>query len=81
MKIYGPEEGMYRDRVVPEFRKIISIPKDETVYLWFEDDLFCQINMWFAVHLLYTSHQPEKVYWVRPLDELLYGRETHKRRI
>ena len=73
LEAFGPSELDYQKSVIPEFEKIIALPKDEPVYLWFEDDLFCQMNMWFCAHLLYTSHQPKEVYWIRPQDQLTYG--------
>jgi hypothetical protein len=45
------EEG-YFEKAVPEFEKMISIPDDSEVCLWFENDLFCQANMWFVLWLL-----------------------------
>lgn len=32
-----------------EIEKINGIPENASVYLWFERDLFCQVNMWFIV--------------------------------
>ena len=42
----------YHKEVVPEFEKILAIPQGSEVNLWFEDDLFCQVNFWFTLHLL-----------------------------
>ncbi|WPP51073.1 DUF1835 domain-containing protein [Catalinimonas niigatensis] len=35
-----------------EIEKIKSIPENASVYLWFERDLFCQVNLWFTVSFL-----------------------------
>jgi len=39
---YGSTEEFYRNSVITEFKKIISLPDDSTINLWFEDDLFCR---------------------------------------
>ena len=50
---YHDNAENYFNRVVSEFSKIQSIPTDSEVCLWFEHDLFCQVNMWFVMSLLY----------------------------
>ncbi len=63
---YHDSVEIYFSRVVTEFSKIQSIPRDAEVCLWFEHDLFCQVNMWFVMTLLPTD--PEiKVYRVAPV--------------
>ncbi len=37
----------YEVMVVSEWLKITQIPVDSNVYLWFEEDAFCQANLWF----------------------------------
>lgn len=44
--------GKYAQEVLPEFHKIQNLPQGAEVNLWFEDDLFCQANMWFVLWLL-----------------------------
>ena len=63
-------EGSYQQVVVSEFNKIIRIEKGQ-VYLWFEEDLFCQINLWFICSLLYLKEVD--VFLVIPEDSLQYG--------
>ena len=58
--------GDYQKDAVSEFEKIQSIPPDSAVHLWFEDDLFCQVNLWFACHLLYNHTEQLKVCLIRP---------------
>lgn len=65
-KNYGGSEKEYYTKVVSEFEKIQRIPKDSTIYLWFEDDLFCQVNFWFVAHLIESSNRAYEVYLVRP---------------
>ncbi len=42
----------YTSYVISEFNKLLGIEQESEVNLWFEDDLFCQVNLWFAIHLL-----------------------------
>ncbi len=62
----GFTEKDYFKKTVPEIKKIVAIPDKSEVFLWFEDDLFCQVNMWFVIHLLYKYTQDCKVFLVRP---------------
>jgi hypothetical protein len=59
-------EGTYFKSTVPEITKITNIPQESIVYCWFEDDLFCQVNFWFVLHLLAKNQQIYKIYLVRP---------------
>lgn len=42
----------YFTKTVAEFEKIDNLPDDAEVCLWFEDDLFCQTNLWFILSRL-----------------------------
>lgn len=42
----------YFDKSVPELEKIRAIQSDSIVFLWFEDDLFCQVNLWYCLYQL-----------------------------
>ena len=56
----------YYDNTVSEFEKIQNIAADTAINLWFEDDLFCQVNLWFVIHLVYEKHKNQSVFLVRP---------------
>ena len=70
-------EAEYHNGVVKEFEKIINAPDNAEFNLWFEYDLFCQVNMWFVmsiindlsikkqVYAVYTSHlgRTDKQFW------------------
>ncbi len=56
----------YFDHTILEVDKIRNIPDHSEVCLWFEDDLFCQVNFWFVTYLLFQSGKNYKVYLVRP---------------
>ncbi len=64
-KEYPAEKDDYFKKVVSEFDKILAIPENSEVNLWFEDDLFCQVNMWFCLYLI-PKNQNLKIYRVFP---------------
>lgn len=49
---YGETDAGYEVKVTAEIRKISRIPDGAEVNLWFEHDLFCQVNMWYILSLL-----------------------------
>ncbi len=67
-KYMGITEAEYHDKVGSEFETILNAPDYSEFNLWFEYDLFCQVNMWFVISLInslpikknvfavYTSH-------------------------
>lgn len=69
----GGDEVDYQRKVVFEFDKLKPIPKDAAIYLWFEDDLFCQVNSWFVIYLLKVFNIGAPIHWVRPTSTLRYG--------
>jgi len=64
---YQVERSDVFDRVVPEYQKLLNIPEDSDIYLWFERDLFCQVNFWFCVNLLADKHA--RLHWVKPIKK------------
>jgi hypothetical protein len=48
---HGDSPMKYSNTVVAELSRIESIPPGAEVCLWFEHDLFCQVNMWFVMAL------------------------------
>ena len=42
----------YKEKVVRELEQISALPNNTEINLWFENDLFCQVNMWFILSLL-----------------------------
>ena len=52
---------------------IQHIPAHSEVYLWFEEDLFCQLNLWFVLHTLSQLHLPMELYLVLPESDMRYG--------
>jgi hypothetical protein len=55
----------YLNSVKSEFDKIEQINPGDEVNLWFENDLFCQANMWFTISLI-NRRQLTNVFRVAP---------------
>lgn len=64
-------EENYLAKVVPEFEKIMTVSISTDVYLWFEHDLFCQVNLWFVMKLL--KNHKGSVYLITPTTDLIEG--------
>lgn len=69
----GYTEQDYYDKTVREFQKIQRIPEDAEVNLWFEDDLFCQVNFWFTIYLLSNEKPENPAFLIRPITHTQYG--------
>jgi hypothetical protein len=65
LKDYNAPIKSYYRKVVSEFEKMINLPENSEVNLWFEDDLFCQANLWFCISLL-SKNKDLKIYRVFP---------------
>jgi len=63
---YGGDPIEYQENVAYELEKLIGLPADTEVNLWFEYELFCQVNMWFCLDLLKRSDV--KVFRIEPLN-------------
>jgi len=70
---YGGTEQGYYEKVVSEFQKIKNINYDSDINLWFEDDLFCQVNFWFVSHLITNNISTTNVYLIRPKSHNQFG--------
>ena len=62
----------YEERIVSEFNKVQKIPNGSEINLWFEDDLFCQVNCWFVCYLLRDIKDCD-LYLVRPNNQSPYA--------
>jgi len=63
-KYLGVTAAEYHDKVVSEFEKIMNAPDGSEFNLWFEYDLFCQVNMWFVISIINSLSVKKKVYAV-----------------
>jgi len=64
---YGAIAQAVQENTVAEAEKVRSLADGVELSLWFEDDLFCQVNLWFVLNLLSESHTI-KIYRVFPPD-------------
>ncbi len=62
----GTSKQHYYEKSASEFLKMLEIPPQADIHLWFEDDLFCQVNCWFVVHLLRLKENECDFFLVRP---------------
>lgn len=70
-KGYGERD--YYEKTVPEFLKMQNIPDGTDINLWFEDDLFCQVNFWFVINLLMSTRRNNHFFLIRPKIHSPYG--------
>lgn len=61
----GREE--YHEVFLTELEKLNAIPNASPLFLWFEDDLFCQVNLWYCLHKLHKIGKTSSIFLVRPL--------------
>lgn len=65
-KSYGAEKEDYFQRVASEFEKLQNLATEKAeINLWFEYELFCQVNLWFCLYLLRESEA--KIFRVAPV--------------
>lgn len=70
---YGLEADGYQIKSISEFERILAIPKEASVSLWFEEDLFCQVNLWFIAYLLVWHNKLNNVTLVLPNKQNRFG--------
>jgi hypothetical protein len=63
-KCMGLTKVEYSNKVVTEFEKIINAAGNSEFNLWFEFDLFCQVNMWFVISIINNLRINKKVFAV-----------------
>jgi hypothetical protein len=64
---YHADRQDYFKQVRDEFGKLSQLPTGASVNLWFEHDLFCQVNMWFILSLLHQNNIRLPLFRVAPL--------------
>jgi hypothetical protein len=67
-KTYAIPTEEYNKKTVTEFEKMQQIPDHSEVYLWFDYDLFCFVNLLFVIQLL-GQNKTLQLFLVRPLRE------------
>ncbi|MFD2200877.1 DUF1835 domain-containing protein [Shivajiella indica] len=69
---FNTSEDFYYSKTAGEFEKLVAIPDDSKVCLWFGNDLFCQVNMWFVISL-FADRSNIQVYRIFPANIDSYG--------
>jgi hypothetical protein len=69
----GYSEQDYYKKTVPEFKKMQNITDNAAINLWFEDDLFCQVNFWFCINLLNQSNKNNSIFLIIPKKHSQFG--------
>lgn len=73
-QVYGSSQEEYREKVQSQFEALSQLPSGSVINLWFEEDLFCQVNFWFVVYLLeFDVSKAHHVYLILPHGDLQYG--------
>lgn len=74
------ERASYYEITVPEFEKILNITENSEINLWFEDDLFCQVNFWFVASFMLQNDRKYTFFLVRPNhgNEYSFGNMNHE---
>ena len=70
---YNASYEEYYSKMVAPLDILESIDPQEEIHLWFEEDLFCQVNMWFMIHLLRHYKLENSIFLVRPHTSLQFG--------
>ena len=50
--MYDADREEYADQFLSQLNLLDAVKPGDEVCLWFEDDLFCQANMWFSVYYI-----------------------------
>lgn len=71
---YGADAKEYTERTMMEFEAFLSAAAlAESIQLWFEWDLFCQVNLWYIVSRLRQYGITGKIHWIQPPGEAGWG--------
>jgi hypothetical protein len=67
---YNADETTYFVDVKTEFEKLSQL-RTQGLNLWFEHDLFCQVNMWFVIHSVQLYKIQIPLFRVMPPPDML----------
>jgi len=70
---YKATEEKYQTSTIAELGKLVELPNDDDINLWFEQDLFCQANLWFICAYLVLHKKSNPVYLIMPRSFSCYG--------
>jgi hypothetical protein len=64
---YAAGKDKYQLWVMQELQRLAHIPPEADINLWFEDDLFCQVNLWFLIDQLVQMGHTTRIFRVLPI--------------
>ncbi len=67
----GTMEQPYQPYVSDQLKKIMCCSDTDRVFCWFEEDLFCQVNLWYTLYLL-RDHEGD-IFLVIPENRIQFG--------
>jgi hypothetical protein len=59
-------QGRYFTHVRDEINRLLSAEREADINLWFEHDLFCQVNMWFLIFFIKEHGISNRLFRVMP---------------
>jgi hypothetical protein len=63
---YQADPAKYQQWVMAEIERLHQVPADAELNLWFEEDLFCQANLWCVLELLAARSRQAQTFLVLP---------------
>ena len=66
--------SQYNELVVNELAKVREIDPTSDINLWFENDLFCQTNLWFILKYLRNAGRDRNLFRILPEKWAGFGR-------
>jgi hypothetical protein len=63
---FEADKATYFSRVKTEFERLAKIDQESPIHLWFEHDLFCQVNLWFLLNFVREKKMTNPIYFVMP---------------
>lgn len=63
---FAADKAEYFSRVKTEFDRLSNIQPSSPIHLWFEHDLFCQVNLWFVIHFIREQKMANPIFFVSP---------------
>lgn len=70
---YKATEKAYQTGTIEEFEKLAELADGDEINLWFEQDLFCQTNLWFLCAYLILYKKSNPLYLIMPRTFSSYG--------
>ncbi len=56
----------YEEKTISQINALKNSSTEDSLYLWFEEDLFCQVNLWFCLYILQEYSSIDQAFLVKP---------------